>query len=419
MPSQGSFPTLTPPPTRDIHRPQHLEKENPNPAVSIRGSVSPSVVSGSCIPSLGACGILPPRPPPKDPPRPSEGKAIYSDRTLDRRSNLSGDISIITLPSFVEHERHDPTPATVPTPQNPSAVTPYSEWNDPPSLPAPVLHRQPHQTHQTHPLSSWQTGARYELATAKLKPAVRGAVKNLQPGISSPDALSPLKITAHTLPLLGDRVDGQPHSYNFRDSPQPVPLQQSPTELDETPRSLSTSDATNSIPLPILGFPNPPTSYPTPDQRYSRVTMQTRSSVSTTPSPSAFPSPPGFPLGPRDEELSTISSYSTSGRTFSSAMLWEGNSVRSIEMALPDGGQASILHLGADLPRRMPTIDPRPVPSRHPHPEFIGRGETLVRLRGSSRVSFMRRLSRIPSGPRQMSDRPKSQRRRAPQPLSL
>ena len=373
---------------------------------STRGPASPSVVSGGCISALGVCGILPLRSPPKDSPIPSEGKVTHSHRTSDCRSNLSEDISIITLPSFVEHEHHDSTSAAVLSPPNPPTTTPYSEWNltdSPLYPPMSVLHRQPHAPHWTHSLLSRPAGARYELATTKLKPAVQGeAVVNLKQESLSPDPLPPLKTTTHTLPL---SVDDQHRSSGSRGPLQPTPSQRSPTELDEIPL--------NSSPPSILGFPGSHTQYSAPDERRSRVTLQ------AGPSVSAPPSPPGFPPGPRDKELSVISGYSTSGQTFSSAMLWEGNSVRGIEMTLPDESQASAPHPGASTLQPTSTVNQRPVPSRHPHPESIGRGEILVRLRGFSRASSMRRLSRIPLGPRQMLDRPESQRRRAPQPPSL
>lgn len=432
----------------------------PNSVIYIRGLAAPSITSEDCAPTLGSCGIPHSHPSPESVPTPLGKKVDLSGRTLDRRSNLSEDISIITLPSFVEHERLNLTSSPILAPQNlptvedmgslqastrfplfqssrsrerlaitMSPTTPSSEGHlvdgflNPP-LPAPD--RQLYLPHQAHSPSSRQAGVRRELATAKLESVAQAeAVKIAQPG--APETLkrsetnhscvlSPLKIPAHTLSFLGD-YDSIPtddkltfHEERdtgvvFHDFPRLVPLR-IPVELKGAPLSLSVNDPTepsSSYQPPILSSFNSPTPDSNPDERRSRVISQARSSISTAPSPSAFPSPPDFLPGPRDKALPIASRYSTSGRTFPSVKLWEGNFARSIETTSSNEGQTSISFPDADASRRTSTIDSRPVLSRHLHPKFMERGDMSVRLGASSRTLSVCRLPRTPSGPRQIS----------------
>jgi len=464
MSSRTSLPIL------HIHGPQNPEKAMSNSVVSIRGS---NIIYNDRAPTLGACETLPSYSPPKNFSTPSEGKVTHSGGTLDRGSNLSEDISMITLPSFVEYERRD----SIPTPRNPPIVEgirsfPTSRRSSPfrpsrardkntmaPTTPSlekyladdfpsssSVPDRQPHLLHQTHSLPSQRAGVRDELAAPKSKSAAQAeGVKiiqlwtpepSMQPETnhSGPDRLSPLRIPTHTHTFLGDYdstpIGDQPHSHEKRDAdavphgpPRLAPLQLSQLgalqSLEGAPRSFSMNHAIESSPSyqsPILGFFHSPSSYSNSDERRFRVTSQARSSISTAPSPSAFPSPPDFPPVPRNKAPSIIGGYLTSGRTFPPAKLWEGNSVRGIETVSPNEGQTSTPLPGADASRPISPINPRSALTRYLRPEFMGRDEMLVRSRVSPRI--LRRLSRMPLGPRQMSDRPKSSRR-TPQPPSL
>ena len=383
-----------------------------NLVISIQGSVAPSITSDNCTPTLGSCGIPHSHPSPESVPTPLEKKVDRSGRTLDRRSNLSEDISIITLPSFVEHERLNSASSPALVPQNLPTVegvgllpastpfplfqssrsrerltnimtpaTPSSEghhMDDFLSPPLPVPDRQLYLPHQAHSPSSRRAGVGRELATAKLKSVAQAeAVKIGQPG-GPENVLSPPKIPAHTLSFLGDydsiRMGDQLAFHEerdtgvvFRDFPRLVPLR-APVELKGTPPSLSVNDPTepsSSYQPPILSF-NSPISNSNPDERRSRVISQARSSISTAPSPSAFPSPPDFPPGPRDKALPIASRYSISGRAFPSVKLWEGNSARSsATTSSSNKGQTSISFPDADASRLTSTVDSCPTsPSR-------------------------------------------------------
>lgn len=465
MSSRTSLPIL------HIHGPQNPEKATSNSVVSIRGS---TIIYNDRASTLGTCETLPSHSPPKGLSTPSEGKVTHSGGTLDRGSNLSEDISMITLPSFVEYERRD----SIPTPPNPPIVEgirsfPMSRRSSPfwpsrshdkntmapttPSLekhlmddfPSPSLSvpdRQPHPFHQTHSLPSQRAGVRGELAAPKSKSLAQAeGVKIIQlwtpePAIqpetnhSGPDRLSPLRIPTHTHTFLGDYdstlMTDKSHSHEKRDadavphgSPRLASLQLSQLgalqSLEGAPQSFSMNHAIEPSPSyqsPILGFFHSPRSYSNSDERPFRVTLRARSSISATPSPSAFPSPPDFPPGPRNKAPSIIDGHLTSGQTFPPAKLWEGNSVRGIETVSPNEGQTSTLLPDADASLPISPINPRSVLTRHLRLESMGRDEMLVRSRVSPRI--LRRLSRMPLGPRQMSDRPKSSRR-TPQPPSL
>lgn len=408
-----------------------------NSPISIRGLVT----------SLEACEIpLSHSPPAKNIPISLEGKVIHSSGTLDRRSNLSEDISIITLPSFVEHERRDSVSTLVPTPQNPTSIvegirslstssrsspsqsprpcdrniiapaTPSSEKQLMDDFPSPswsMPDRQLlHLPYRAHSSPSRRAEAKHESATAKLRPMIRAEdLKIVQLGALEPsmrpetnhlglDALSPLRIQAHMLSFPADYdsipTDGQPRSLSMDGAIEPSPSYRSPT----------------------FGFFHSPSSHSSLDERRSWVTSQARSSISTAPSPSAFPSPPDFPPGPRNKALSIINGYSMSGRTFPSVKLWEGNSVRSIEAVSPNESQILTPLPDANASRPISAVSSHSVLSRHLHPESTGRGGMSARSSVSSRISSMRRLSRMPSGPRQMSDRPMSLQGK-PQPSSL
>ena len=431
--SRISLPSPTQPPTVHTHRRQDSEKAMSNFPASIRGPMIPSIISDNCTPSLGACEIPLSHSPPKNIPTSLEGEVIYSGGTLDRGSKLSGDISIITLPSFVEHEHRDSISTLVPTPQNPTPIvegirslstsrrsspsqsprprdrnttaltTPSSEKQLMDIFPSPSLsvsdRQQLHLPHRAHFSPSRRAEVKSELATARLRPIVRTeGLKIIQLGTPKPsvrpemdhlgpDAILPPRITAHILSFPADYYS---------------------TSTDDRPRSLSMDGVIEPSPScrsPIFGFFHSPSSHSSLDEGRSWVTSQARSSISTAPSPSAFPSPPNFPPGPRDKALSIISGYSISGRTFPSVKLWEGNSVRGIETISLNESQTSTPLPDADASRPTSAVSSRSVLSRYLHPESTGRSGMSVRSSVSSRISSMRRLSRMPSGPRQMSDR--------------
>ncbi|KAF9644243.1 hypothetical protein BDM02DRAFT_1049103 [Thelephora ganbajun] len=470
MSSPKSLPSLTPPPMLRTRGPQNPEMAMPNHVVSVRDFVTPSVTSNNCAPTSRVSEVPHSYPSPPKFPIPLERTAIHSDRTLDRNSNLSEEISIITLPSFVEHERHNSIPSPIlvppnlamvegmrslPSPRQPPSfqssrsrsrvtntvepITSSSETHLMYDFPSPssVPHRQSHLPHRTRPLSSRRAGVRHELATAKLKPVAQAeAVKIVRPGTPEAskelranhlprDALSPLTIPTYTS-LCGRRPSCvEPDAgVVFRDSPRLT----SPREVSPVSAGLegaspthpmdNTTEPSPSYQSPVLNFPNSPSSYSSPDEKRSPAISQARSSMSTVPSVSAFPSPPDFPPGHRDKTLSFLSNRLTSGRPFPPVTLWENTSTRGVETASPNEGEVSTPLLNADAPRPMPTINSCSALSKHPHAEFTGGGGMSVRSTVSSRISPMRRLSRIPLGPRQMSGGPTSPQRWTSQPLS-
>ena len=416
--------------------------------VSTRGSITPSVVSSGCAPTSGVPGVLHSHPSPRKLPTPPERKVTYSGGTLYCGSNLSEDISTITLPSFVEHEHHGsiPSPMLAPPelpmaegvrsppsprrsslhsqpPRSRSRVTNITAPTTSPSkthlgrdFPSPSLlvpDRQSHLPHRTRSSSR----IRHELAVAELK----SVVQVVQPGTpetstqprmnhSHPNTLLPLKIPTHTPFVLGDHdsssMDGRPPFFTERgashDHPRLVPLQQSPHETLWGHAESSTNDAAEPSPPyqpPVVGFSS---SCSNPDERCPRAVSQTRSSLSTVPSVSAFPSPPDFTPGPRDNASSIISDYSTSGQLFPLAILWENNPVRGVETASLNEGKTPTPD--ADLaPRPVPTINSRSIVNRHLHLGSTGREDASARAGVPTRISSLRRLSRMPLGPRQMS----------------
>lgn len=481
MSSQTCLPSLAPPPTHHTHRQKKPEMAMPNFTVFIRGSRTPPVISDNCAPTLGPPRALHSHPSPRKIPTPLERKLAHPGRTLARGSNLSEDISIITLPSFVEHERCDSIPSPMLSSSNLSMVegvrslppsrrssflqpsrsrsgvtntmaptTPFLETHLSYDFPSPSLSvpdRQIHLPHRTRSRSSRRAGARRELVTAKLKSVAQAeVVKKVQPGTpetpgqlgtnnSRPNVLWPLKILTHVYPFLGNYdsglTDDQSHPHEERDAgitfydfTQPVPFHPSqqrgalrvPVKLEGAPPTLSVNDITEPSPSyqsPVLGFLSSPKSHSSPDEKRSRVISQARSPVSTILSLSAFPSPPDFTPGPVDNPLYIANNYSTSGRTLPPPTLWEGSSVRSVGTASPNEGQTSTPPPDPDTSRPMSTVNPRTVFGGHLHPKSMDKNGMPTKLG----VSFMRRLSRVPLGPRQMSGMLRPPRRRTPQPL--
>ena len=455
MPSQISLHSPTPPPELYARGPQHPEMTTSNLLVSVRGSATPSAVSNNCAPSFGAPGVVDSYPSPR--------KFLIP---LGRKeSNLSEDVSIITLPSFVEHESRNSIPPPMLTPPDLSVIEgarppSSSRRSSPLSLPSRSRNRATSTTRPTAP--PWETHFRHDFPSSSLlvpdrqshpphqtlsRWAQAEALRVVQSGTMEnsrhprtnrlrPGALSPLKIPGHTSsggydPLsTGDQLP----SYKKRGArpvsrdplrlvpPQPSPREtpRGPVELEDTPPALFMKDATKPSPYrsPALGFSNSPSSYSSSEERRAHSVSQARSSTSTILSISAFPSPPDFTPGPGANTLFTVKSYSTSGRPSSSATLWKNDPVRGVEIASPNGGQASTPLPDANTRQPMSIVDSRPVLNRDPHPVFIGKDYMPVRSGVPSRVSSMRRLSRMPLGPRQMPDGPTSLRRWA-QPLSV
>ena len=423
-----------------------------NSVVSMQRPVTSSI-SNNRTPALG---VVDPYYSPHKFTRPPERRVTHSGGALGRGSNLS-DISIITLPSFVEHESRDSTPspalalpdppaidgmrplplprrsslshpsrsrggiASTTTPTAPSWETPLGR--DVPSSSLSVPDRQLHLPAHRARSSSQQAGVRRGLATAKPTSVAQAEVVGIaQPGTPEtsmqprtnrlrPDGLPPLKIPGRTLPFLGDydslSTRHQPSSFEKRgaglipqDSSQPVPSR---------PAQFINPGATEPSPPyrpPVLGFQNSPSSYSSPEERRVRGVSQAGSSTSTVPSVSAFPSPPDFTPGSGDNALSTARNYSTSGWLFPPTPLWENGPVRSVETASPNEGQASMSPL-PDADQPILAVISRS--SRRLHPAFTD-GDHMPGV--FSRASSMRRLSRIPLGPRSpMSDRSASLRR--------
>ena len=268
--------------------------------------------------------------------------------------------------------------------------------------------------HWTRSPSPRRASARRELATAKLKSAAQAeVVRIVQPGTpetseqpntanSGRGALSPLTIPTRTLSFLGDYgsfsysdlcSSSEEHDTGLLSNNRPQPISLKPSPHDRAPPAPEMNNSTERSSLhrsPILGFLNSPSSCATLNEKRSRGTSQATSSMSTVPSLSAFPSPPGSTPGPGDEVLSILSNYSTCGQPSPFMMLQDKTSVRGAETTSLNKGQAST-----------PLPD---VSSSRLHSESVGRDDMSAR----SRISSMKRLSRVPLGPRQMRSRPKS-----------
>ena len=266
-----------------------------NSVISIRGSITPSFVSNDSPSTLGALRVVHPHPPPRYSPVTSERKVTHPGRTLDRSSNPSEDMSVITLPSFVEHERRTPIPspiltppgllmvedvrsppssrqssllfhsprspgrvANITTPTTPSSTTCPRRDFPSPTLPVPDWRSQsPNRTRS----STRRAGMRRELSIAKQKseiqeqpartvpPGILGNLRHLGTDRPRLDTLPPLKIPTRTSPFLGDG-DSQPMgdqlpSYEERDtgisphdSPWLVPPRPSPNDTLRGPAGL-------------------------------------------------------------------------------------------------------------------------------------------------------------------------------------
>ena len=453
--SQIPLPYLTSSPNLHTRGPQHLEMSSS--MISTRGLIATSIVSGnssSCVPALGTPGAVGSDPSPRKVPIPLERKVIRSGGTLDRESNPSEDMPIITLPSFVERRSRNSIPSLILGPPNlpvtegggsfPSTrrsfllsqpsrprtkvastmrpTVPSSETHLGHNFPGPsslVLDRRLRLPHRTHS-SSRRAGVRGEPATTKLKsPAQAEAVKTIRP--RTPENMNPLRLNAppplenpnHTLSSLDDHDhlpigDQHPPYKNrgtgvvFRGPPRLARLQSpdetlwEPAELEGTPPAISLNDATKPSPSnqsPALSFSDSPSSYSSSEERRDRVVSQAGSSTSTVPSISAFPPPPDFIPGPGGNAFPTV---------------------RSVDASPPDERQTLTSLPGADIPRSISTVNSRPILNRHLHPELMGRDRVSVRSGVPSRISSSRRLSRMPLGPRQMPDRSSLQRRTQP-----
>jgi hypothetical protein len=443
-----------------------------NSVISIRGPTTASVVSNNGILVLGAPGTLDSYLSPPNFLTTLEGKMSYSNRALGRRSNPSEDMSTITLPSFVEHERRDSTPSPMHMPPNlpmtggmrslpparrsslpfqPSrsrsrvasttgSTTPSSETHLRYDFPSPPL-PPPHHPRPRIPSSPRQAGLRRESTTAK--PKVKGGQGVNGSSLAASKLLEPLAVLPLRSPLdppifkvptrtlsLGDydspTTGGQSPSHERRDgggmshSPRRIPLRPSPHETLEVPSPMNDgAGPSQSHQSPVLGLSN---SYSSPDERRARTISQARSSMSIALSVSAFPSPPGYTTVPWDNTLPVVSNYPMSSRLFPPVTLWENASARRVETASPSEGRASPA-LGAGVLWPISTISSRSTFNRHLHPELTDRDNMPIMSGAYSRASSMRRLSRMPSGPRQMSGKQtaplRSLRRWTPQPLSI
>ena len=461
MSSPTHFPPLTPPPTAHTRRQQNSEMETTNSVLPIRRPVTPSDISDDYAPTPRASEVPASRLSARDSPTFLARRVALSSQTLDGSSNLSENLSTITLPSFVQQEQLNPTPSPAVAPRNPATAervrsfpsssrssfppsrsrsmventtpptTPSFETSLRHGLPSPLMSvsdRLPHP-HRTRPPLSRRAGVRYELATAKLKSAARAeVVKIVRPGSqtsvrsgtdsSSRNAPSRLVIPAHTLSFLGDYDyfpfgdrcplrDGQDTGFVSNDLSQPTSPNPSretwpvPEEPEGESPALYADDPTrpSSYQSPVLGFLNSPSSCTSPDEGRSRANSRATSSMSTIPSISAFPSPPGFTPAPRDKTLSILS-YSTFGQRFQPTTSQEHAPVRGAETTSPNKGRASTRL--SDAPRLMTTVNSGSVFSRHLRSELICRDDMSGRSRASPKISSLRRLSRVPLGPRQM-----------------
>ena len=477
MSSQTSLPSVTPPPKLRTHGPRHPEMAISNSVISIRGSVTPSVVLSDFPPALGTLEVVHSHLTPRDSPATSESKEAHSGGTLHHNSNPSEDMSVITLPSFVEHERRTSIPSPILTPPGllmvegvrslPSSrrssllsnsprssgrvanittpTTPYSATypgRDFPSPSVPVPDWQPHSPYWTRS-STRRAGIRHESPTAKPKSDVQWEpARIVQPGTSETsiqlgtnrlrlDTLSSLKIPTRRSPLWRGRhsksMGDKPPSYEARNTvvvshnspwlvqPRPSPSEtlRAPVEPGETSSALSTTDAAEPSPSylsPVPSSSDSPSLYSNPDERGARADSRDRSSTSTVPSVSAFPPPPGFTQGSSGGTLLVTTNYSTPRQPFPTATLWENNPVGSVETAPPNEVQTQSPLPAAETPRPMSTVNSRSILNGHLHPELMGRDGTSIWSGVYSRISSMRRLSRTPSGPRQMSHGQKIQR---------
>jgi hypothetical protein len=133
--------------------------------------------------------------------------------------------------------------------------------------------------------------------------------------------------------------------------------------------------------------------HPRPDRRYQRLHPH-RFSLHHQPSHQ----------GPGTKHCQ-LSGYPTSDRTFPSAKLLEGNSVRGIETVSLNEGQTSATNPDTDVSginSQFPFYSGQTPPGVH------GKGWSS---RVSSRISSVGSLSQMPLRPRQISDRPKPSRR--------
>ena len=336
---------------------------------------------------------------------------------------LDSSLSTITLPSFVEQEYLNTTPSPMlATPTRFSFQPPRSHsmvTNSGYDLPSPSIFVS------DRPLPPQWAGVRPESTPATFKSVARPEIVGAgqpgtletteQSGITSfrRDALLPLTIPAHTPSFLsGHHSFPSYNRYPFSDTG--VVSNVSPWQLSLespqgcTPLALYPNDLTqpsSSCQSPVLGFSSSPSSYASPDEKPSRVTSQATFSMSPVPSISAFPSPPDFTPGPRDRGLSI---YSTYCQPFPIATLRENASVGGAETTSPSNkGQTSTPFPAADTPRLMTTVNPYPVLFGHLHSDLMARDNASVMSDVFSRVSSMKRLSRVPLGPRQMHGGPK------------
>lgn len=437
--------------------PQDPEVAESNSVVSIRGSVTPSAISDDYAPTLRVSEVANPCSSSRNSPTSLGGTAALFTKTLDDSSNMSEDMSTITLPSFVEQER----PSSIPSPALALAVLegarsfPSSSrfsFQPPrsrsmivnttaPITPSSVSHFDSpisstsmpdwsSDLHRTRSFLSRRAGVRRELVTTKLRSVAQAeVVKTVQPGTpeisGQPSTDGPHRGTlsrltipnrTHSFPgnCFGDRrpyheerdLHLVPYNYLRPVSLRPPPRKAWPalTEPEGTPPAFSmnnTAEPPSPYQSPVLGFFNSPRSYTITDEGRSRVTSQTASSVSTVPSISAFPPPPDFAPELREKALSIVSNYSASGQPFLPTMLRKSISVGGAETSSPNKGQVSTPLPDANPPRLMSTTNSRTV---HLHSEFMSGDSVSSGSGASSRVSSMRRLSRVPLGPRQMSN---------------
>lgn len=432
MPFPTLFPPLTLPPTAHIRGPQNPEIIMSDSVVSIRGSITPSVISDDYAPTLRASETIHPCPSSRNSPTSFGGMVTSSGRTVDGSSDLSADLSTITLPSFVEQV----PPSQVPSPMLPTPARPaMSEYPSSSSsrfsfqtsrsrsmvaniaaspskiilrhdLPSPSTYAPDRLLHRPRSSSPRWADVRRELSTARLKSGTQlENVRTVQPGTLETseqprttsfrrDSLSPSMIPAHTLSFPGDYkytpccgrcpLSEERHTGPVS-SDYPLPISPKSPPRDGIPPALYMGDLTESSPScqsAVLGFLNSPSSHTSLDGKRSRGTSQATSSMSTVPSISAFPSPPDFTPSPRYRTLSIFNNDSISGQPVLPAMPLEKAPVGGAETASSNKGRASTPLPAADAPRLMAGV--------------------------SSRISTMKRLSRVPLGPRQMCGGPKS-----------
>ncbi|KAF9788628.1 hypothetical protein BJ322DRAFT_650722 [Thelephora terrestris] len=458
--SPTHFSSLTPPPTLHTRREQSSDRATANPVVTTRGPEIPSAISDDYAPALRASETTVSFLSPRDSTSLARLVALPSN-TLDSSPNLSASASTITLPSFVQQEYPDPMPSpqlvqrnlamaegarplpssirsSLPSSRSRSAVenaTPPTTASFETSLRLDVplvSDRLPHLHHWTRSPLSRRAGVRYESSTAKLKSAARAeVVKIVRPGTPTSggsrinslrcDAPPPLAIPTHTVPSPGDHDsfsfgercllrEGQDTglvSNSLLQSSLPKPSRETlpvPVEPERAPPGLYTEDIINLSPShqsPGLGSLSSPSSSTTPNENRSRVNSRATSSMSTIPSLSAFPSPPNFTPGLRDKMLSILR-YSTISQSLPPATFQEYSPTRGAETTSPNKGRASARLSDADALRLMTTVNSRSVSSRHIRSELMGRDTMSVRSRGISKISSLRRLSRVPLGPRRM-----------------